>query len=58
MVNHFLHHCRSFVSRQLEMRHLSRLGEEIDLARFMEDNAYREDTVLGLALVGTRKVKI
>lgn len=40
------------------MRHLSRLGEEIDLARFMEDNAYREDTVLGLALVGTRKVKI
>ena len=47
--------CQSFLSKQLEMREMSKLGEEVDLDRFGEDDAYREDTVLGLALVGTEE---
>ncbi len=45
---------KSFVSKQLEMRHLAKLGEDVDLDRFVGDASYREDTVLGLALVGTK----
>ena len=45
--------CQSVLSRRREMREMSRLGEEVDLERFAGDEAYREDTVLGLALVGT-----
>ena len=37
------------------MREMSKLGEEVDLDRFVGDQAYREDTVLGLALVGTEE---
>ena len=47
--------CQSFLSKRLEMREMSKLGEEVDLDRFGEDDAYREDTVLGLALVGTEE---
>ena len=48
-------HCQSFLSKRLEMREMSKLGEEVDLDRFVGDEAYREDTVLGLALVGTEE---
>ena len=45
--------CQSVLEKRLEMREMSRLGEEVDLERFAGDESYREDTVLGLALVGT-----
>ena len=47
--------CQRFLSKRLEMREMSKLGEEVDLDRFVGDEAYREDTVLGLALVGTEE---